>query len=139
MLPIDSASANKEALVEMARTYYRYAASGIQDSKMAAWYFRSAERYAGKVSEPEGIFVRAGALGRLGRFEDAEACLETLPSELQAAPEACLTRAEIAFQRRDFAAAREEAAQMQQAGADLPDWLAALGPPAEAPQEEVEA
>jgi hypothetical protein len=123
---------NVEALLTLARTYHRYAASGILDPSMAAFYFRSAERYATQAQQhgaddPEAAFVRAAALGRLEEYEDAEACLQALPEPHQALPGCCLVRAEIAYRRRDFAKVREEAARFLETDAEPPPWLAAIG------------
>ena len=37
-----------------------------------------------------------------------------------------MARADVAYRRRNFAAAREEATRLRGAGEELPDWLAAL-------------
>ena len=123
---------NTDALMALAETYHRYAASGILDRSMAAFYFRAAERYGTQAQQhgaegPEPILVRAAALGRLEEYEEAEACLQTLTDEQQALPSCCLTRAEIAYQKRDFATVRTEAARFLQTDAEPPAWLAALG------------
>jgi len=120
-----------EALLAMARAYFGYAASGIHDEHMAAFYFRAAERYAHDARQagfagPETVFVEAAALGKLRRFEEAEACLDSLPPDAQTLSACCLTRAELAYRRRDFAGARAEAERIRRSGEALPGWLAAL-------------
>ncbi|MHC4341635.1 MAG: hypothetical protein ACYSX0_15670 [Planctomycetota bacterium] len=122
---------NGEALLAMARAYYEYAASGIQDERMAAFYFRAAERYAGQarasgIYGPEPIWLRARAFTRLGEFEEAERLLTALDVKDRDAPESCLARADLAFRRRNFGVARTEAQRLKAAGAELPEWLAAL-------------
>jgi hypothetical protein len=119
------------ALLELARSYFAYAASGIHDESMGAFYFRSAERYAAEarrqgLGDPEPIWIQARALGRLDEFEQAKATLLELTPAQQNLPESCVARAELAYRRRDFVAARAEASRMRDANADLPPWLAAL-------------
>lgn len=119
------------ALLELARTYFEYAASGIHDESMGAFYFRSAERYAAEarregLTDPEPIWIQARALGRLDEFEQAKATLQELTPAQQNLPESCVARAELAYRRRDFVAARAEASRMRDANAELPPWLAAL-------------
>jgi hypothetical protein len=120
-----------EALLELARSYFAYAASGIHDESMGAFYFRSAERYAAEarrqgLAEPEPIWIQARALARLDEFEQAKATLQELTPAQQNLPESCVARAELAYRRRDFVAARAEASRMRDANAELPPWLAAL-------------
>jgi len=120
-----------EALLAMARSYFGYAASGIHDEHMAAFYFRAAERYArdarqAGLDDPEAVFVEAAALGKLRKFEEAETCLAALPPDAQGLSACCLTRAELAYRRRDFAGARAEAERIRRSGEELPAWLAAL-------------
>ena len=72
-----------EALVEMAQTYFEYAASGIHDEQMGAFYFRSAERYATDarrqgMTAPEPVWLRSRALSRLGDFAGAREALQSL-------------------------------------------------------------
>ncbi|MHC4547833.1 MAG: hypothetical protein ACYTEZ_03570 [Planctomycetota bacterium] len=119
------------ALLAMARSYLAYAASGIHDEQMAAFYFRSAERYASDarrqgLTDPEAVWIQARALGRLDEFEAAKATLNELAPDQQNLPESCITRAELAYRRRDFVAARAEAERLREAEAELPPWLAAL-------------
>jgi len=120
-----------EALLALARTYFAYAESGIHDEQMGAWYYRSAERYAAQArqvagDDPEPVWVQARAFGRLGEYERAKALLQELSEEQQALPESCLARAELAYARRDFLAARAELARLQETGVEPPSWLAAL-------------
>ncbi|MHC4974228.1 MAG: tetratricopeptide repeat protein [Planctomycetota bacterium] len=119
------------ALLELAGSYFAYAASGIHDESMGAFYFRSAERYAAEarrqgLTDPEPIWIQARALGRLDEFEQAKATLQELTPAQQNLPESCVARAELAYRRRDFVAARAEASRMRDANAELPPWLAAL-------------
>jgi hypothetical protein len=118
------------ALLDLARAYFAYAASGIQDEKMAAFYFRSAERYAADAgakgcTEAQPARIRALALGRLGEYEEATGVLAALPPDAQAEAETCLVRAEIAFRQRDFRTARAEAERIGD-GVEKPRWLSAL-------------
>jgi len=124
---VEQGSESEEALLPLTEAYFDYAASGIQDEEMAAFYFRSAERFAARMSgSVEGVWMRAAALARLKEFEQAEAMLATLGAAEQAHPRSCVVRADIAFRRRDFAAARAEAATMRAGGSEPPPWLAAL-------------
>jgi hypothetical protein len=119
------------AVEEMARTYLAYAATGIHDASMAAFYFRSAQRYARTArglgaAGPEMAWVEACALGRVGEFEAADAALAALPPGEQEQARTCLIRAELALLRRDFAQARVQAEQLKASGGEVPGWLAAL-------------
>ena len=117
-----------ETLLALAQAYFEYAASGVHDEEMAAFYFRSAERFARQsASAPDAAWLRAGALARLKEYEEAEAVLDTLGEQEATLARSCLARADVAYRRRDFATAREEAERMRQTGELLPDWLAALG------------
>ena len=119
---------DSETLLSLAQAYFDYAASGVHDEEMAAFYFRSAERFARRVADgPEAAWLRAGALARLKEYDEAEAVLNTLGEREAALARSCLERADVAFRRRDFATAREEADRIKQIGDELPDWLAALG------------
>jgi tetratricopeptide (TPR) repeat protein len=120
-----------ETFLALSRAYFEYAASGIHDDEMAAFYFRSAERYASQarahgILGPEPVWLRAGALTRLGEFEDADRCLASLGEAEREQARSCLVRADLAFRRRDFATARTEARRIREAGEDLPEWLQAL-------------
>jgi len=122
---------NPEALLALARAYFDYAASGIHDEQMAAWYFRSAERYAGRArrlggDDPAPLWIQARALGRLDDYEKARALLNELTEEQQNLPESCITRAELAYRRRDYLAARAEATRLRESEEAMPAWLAAL-------------
>ena len=116
----------KEALLALARAHFEYAESGIHDEEMAAFYFRTAERYGGRIEGPEAAWVRARALSRVGEFDAAQACLDGLTEAEWALPESCVARADIAFRRRDFATARAEAERLAESGAEIPEWLRAL-------------
>jgi tetratricopeptide (TPR) repeat protein len=118
-------------LLAIARAYFEYAATGIHDEAMGAWYYRSAEQYAGRArrllgDDPEPVWIQARAFGRLGDYDRAKALLQELTEPQRNLPESCLTRAELAYARRDFLAARAEAARIRDAGAEPPPWLAAL-------------
>lgn len=118
-------------LLAIARAYFDYAATGIHDEQMAAWYYRSAEQYAGIArrllgDEPEPVWIQARAFGRLGDYDRAKALLHELTEAQQNLPESCLARAELAYARRDFLAARAEAARLRETGAEPPPWLSAL-------------
>lgn len=116
-----------ETLLALAQAYFDYAASGVHDEEMAAFYFRSAERFAQQVAgTPEGAWLQAGALARLGKYGDADRVLDALGDEEAALARSCLARADVAYRRRDFARAREEAWRMRKMVDELPDWLAAL-------------
>lgn len=121
-----------EACVAIAQAYFAYAASGIHDEQMAAFYFRSAERYGGQAhglapDEPDAVWIRARALARLGESDAALDALGQLTPEQQGQPQSCLVRAELAFQRRDYHTARLEAGRLREAeNAEIPSWLAAL-------------
>lgn len=122
---------SEEALLAIARTYFEYAASGIHDEHMAAWYFRSAERYADKArrrggDDPEPIWIQARSLGRLNEYEKAKAVLAELTEAQLNEPGSCITRAELAYRRRDFLSARAEAARLRECDEELSPWLAAL-------------
>jgi hypothetical protein len=120
-----------EPVLAIARAYFDYAATGIHDEAMAAWYYRSAERYAGQARRllgdaPEPVWIQARSHGRLGDFDRAKALLLELSESQQNLPESCLARAELAFARRDFLAARAELVRLREVGAEPPPWLAAL-------------
>jgi hypothetical protein len=120
-----------DAPLALAGAYFEYAESGIHDEAMAAWYYRSAERYAGQARRllgdaPEPVWIQARSFGRLGDFDRAKALLLELSEAQQNLPESCLARAELAFARRDFLAARAELARLREVGAEPPPWLAAL-------------
>jgi hypothetical protein len=120
-----------DAPLALARAYFDYAESGIHDDAMAAWYYRSAERYAAEGRRllgdaPEPVWIQARALGRLGEFDRARALLLELSEGQQRLPESCLARAELAFARRDFLAARAELVRLREVGAEPPAWLQAL-------------
>ncbi|MHC4959008.1 MAG: hypothetical protein ACYTGN_11605 [Planctomycetota bacterium] len=122
----EAGSADAASLLKLARAYYNYAASGILDKAMAAFYFRSAERFATQAGGHDGVRLQAGSLSQLDEFEAAEAALASLPDNEQRHADSCLVRADMAYRRRDFRAAREEAEQLRAAGAEPPPWLAAL-------------
>ena len=118
-------------LLAIAHAYFDYAATGIHDEQMGAWYYRSAEQYAEQARRllgdaPEPVWVQARAFGRLGDYDRAKALLLELTEAQQNLPESCLARAELAYARRDFLAARAEAVRIREAGSELPPWLAAL-------------
>ncbi|HEX5138526.1 MAG TPA: hypothetical protein VFY93_16250 [Planctomycetota bacterium] len=120
-----------EPLLAIARAYFDYAATGIHDEQMAAWYYRSAEQYAGVArrllgDDPEPVWIQARSFGRLGDYDRARALLFELTEAQQGMAESCLARAELAYARRDFLAARAEAARLRETGAEPPPWLAAL-------------
>jgi hypothetical protein len=120
-----------EPLLAISRAYFDYAATGIHDEQMAAWYYRSAEQYAGVARRllgdaPEPVWVQARSFGRLGDYDRARALLHGLTEAQQAMPESCLARAELAYARRDFLAARAEATRLREAGVEPPPWLSAL-------------
>lgn len=120
-----------EALLALARCYFEYAESGIHDQEMGAFYYRSAQRFAGEAhrnpeAEPEATWIEARSLGRVGEFDEALERLAALSPDQQALPESCIARADLAYRRRDFDAVREEAERVRAAGGELPEWLAAL-------------
>ncbi|MDH3590706.1 MAG: hypothetical protein OER88_02440 [Planctomycetota bacterium] len=120
-----------DALLSLARTYFGYAASGIHDASMAAFYFQSSANYAEQArgaghGEPDPVWVRAHALGRLAEYKSAEECLAQLTPVQQELPTTCLVRAELAYRRRDFMAVRREVVRLEGTDAELPDWLKAL-------------
>lgn len=120
-----------EPLLAIARAYFEYAATGIHDEQMGAWYYRSAEQYAAQArrllgDEPEPVWIQARAFGRLGDYDRAKGLLLELTEAQQNLPESCLARAELAYARRDFLAARAELARLREAGTEPPPWLAAL-------------
>jgi len=118
-------------LLAMARAYFDYAATGIHDEQMGAWYYKSAVQYAGQArrllgEDPEPVWIQARAFGRLGEYDRAKALLLELTESQQNLPESCLARAELAYARRDFLAARAELARLRETGTEPPPWLAAL-------------
>jgi hypothetical protein len=118
-------------LLAIAQAYFEYAATGIHDEQMGAWYYKSAEQNAAQARRllgdaPEPVWVQARALGRLGEYDRAKALLLELSESQQNLPESCLARAELAYARRDFLAARAEAARLREAGQEPPPWLLAL-------------
>jgi tetratricopeptide (TPR) repeat protein len=120
-----------EPLLAIARAYFDYASTGIHDEQMGAWYYRSAEQYARQArnllgEDPEPVWIQARAFGRLGDYDRAKALLHELTEAQQAMPESCLARAELAYARRDFLAARTEAGRLREAGGEPPPWLSAL-------------
>ncbi len=120
-----------EPLLAIARAYFEYAATGIHDEQMGAWYYRSAEQYAGQArrlmgEDPEPVWIQARAFGRLGDYDRARALLLELTVAQQNLAESCLARAELAYARRDFLAARAELARLRETGTEPPPWLAAL-------------
>jgi hypothetical protein len=118
---------DSQTVLALAHAYFDYAGSGIHDEAMAAFYFRSAEQFAGRVTGmPDGVWLRAMALARLKEYDEAERALATLDEAEQKLAHSCLARADVAFRRRDFATARAEAEQLRQGGGTLPEWLAAL-------------
>jgi len=130
---------HKASLLRLATVQYRYAASGIHDAAMAAFYFKTVTRYARKSIEagtqgPEPVWLVARSLARLGQPNEALAEIAALPADEQEHPESCLVRASIRFQDRDFEAARDEAERIVAAGGSLPGWLMALRS-----EEEIEA
>jgi len=119
------------SLLRLAEVQYRYAASGIHDSAMAAFYFKTVLRYAKKAIDagaqgPEAVWIAARALARMDQPADALAELATLTEEQQNLAESCLVRAGIRFRAREFDAARDEADRIESTGGELPPWLAAL-------------
>ena len=130
---------HKKSLLRLADVQYRYAASGIHDAAMAAFYFKTVVRYAQRaidagVEGPEPVWLIARALAALGQPADALAEIAKLSVEEQELPQSCLVRASIRFHDREFDSAREEAERVVAAGGTLPGWLAAL-----LTEEEVEA
>ncbi|MFI5402122.1 MAG: hypothetical protein ACHQ1G_04230 [Planctomycetota bacterium] len=120
-----------EPLLAIARAYFDYAATGIHDEQMGAWYYRSAEQYGGQARRllgdaPEPVWIQARAFGRLGDYDRAKSLLLELTVSQQNLPESCLARAELAYARRDFLAARAELARLREANGEPPPWLAAL-------------
>jgi len=129
---LEEAAGAPDALLALATVHLAYAASGIHDEEMATFYYRTAARFAAQVRlapapPPDATWVEARALARTGDHDEALARIAALPAEAQAHPQSCLARAEIAFQRRDYAAARGEAERIRAAGEEPPAWLAALG------------
>jgi len=119
------------SLLRLAQVQYEYAASGIHDSAMAAFYFKTVLRYAKRAIEagadgPEAVWMSARALARMDQPREALDELAALPEEQQSLAESCLVRAGIHFRAREFDAARDEADRIDAAGGDLPPWLAAL-------------
>ncbi|MHC4955127.1 MAG: hypothetical protein ACYTGZ_14825 [Planctomycetota bacterium] len=122
---------NIASLMRLAEVQYRYAASGIHDEAMAAFYFKTVLRYARRAVEagaegPEPIWMCARAQASMGHPSVALAELAQLPEEQQGLPESCLVRAGIRFRAREFDLAREEAERVAAGGGKLPPWLAAL-------------
>jgi Flp pilus assembly protein TadD len=128
---LDKHPDNSEDLLALARAHFHYAQSGIHDDGMAAFYFRTAERFAIRAralapDDPEPVWIRARSLSRIGEFEQAEEVLGSLPPEQLLLPESCIARAAIAFRRRDYAAARVETERLKETEAEIPGWLLAL-------------
>ncbi len=122
---------NAEAYLSLARTYFAYAASGIHDSQMGAFYFQSAADFAEKArgaghGEPDPVWVHAHALGRLGKYKEALAYMDVLTPGQQDLPTSCMVRAELAYRQRDFLGVRKETARLSGSDVKLPEWLKAL-------------
>jgi len=122
---------NIASLLSMAKVQHDYAASGIHDAAMAAFYFKTVLRYAQRAAKagadgPEPAWFAARALARMDQPDAALAEIAGLPEEQQELPESCLVRAGIQFRAREFDAARNEADRIEAGGGDLPPWLAAL-------------
>lgn len=120
-----------EALLGMARTHFRYAASGIHDTEMAAFYYQSVIRFAGRARDagtegPAATWLIASAAARNGDTERALAEIASLSPEEQEMEESCLVRAAIHFEARAFDLARSEAERIEAAGGSVPGWLQAL-------------
>jgi len=128
---LDRRPGKPEALLALARVQFAYADTGIHDVEMAAFYFRTAARFATQAraaapNDPEPIWIEARALARLKEYAEAETCLERLSPEQQEMVQSCIARADVAFRKRDFDAARTEAEKLRAQEAELPCWLAAL-------------
>ncbi|MHC4940370.1 MAG: tetratricopeptide repeat protein [Planctomycetota bacterium] len=120
-----------EALLAMARVQFRYAASGIHDDSMAAFYFKTVIAFAQRAMDagaqgPEPIWLVARALARRGDTDEAMEAIASLPAEDQEMEESCLVRAAIHFEARDYESARVEADRIEAVGGDVPGWLHAL-------------
>jgi len=118
-------------LLRLTEVQFEYAASGIHDEAMAAFYFKTVVRFARRAIEagatgPEPVWFIARSLARMGEPGMALGELAKLPETERDLPESCLVRAAIRFRARKFDEAREEAYRIELAGGTLPPWLAAL-------------
>ncbi len=128
------AAGGDDPMLALAAAQLAYAVSGILDVEMARFYLMEAIKTADQVlaarrAEWRAGRIRALAFGEMRDFAAALATLRALPPVDRERPEILLAAAELAFARRDFAAARLHAAQLRKQRVQLPAWLAALGAP----------
>ncbi|MEM7200295.1 MAG: tetratricopeptide repeat protein [Planctomycetota bacterium] len=127
-------AAEDDPWVQLAAAQLDYAASGVLDVEMGRFYLmeavKSAEAVLQEVPEHWRVaLTKAKAYLGLAEHANAIATLDVLPAEDQERPDVILTRAEIAFDQRDFPTARDLAEQLRRQRLSLPEWLAALGRP----------
>jgi len=120
-----------ESLLAMARVQFRYAATGIHDESMAAFYFKTVIKFARRAQDagatgPEPVWLVARAQARMGETGEAMESIASLPTEDQQMVESCLVRAAIHFEARDYESARVEADRIEAADGEVPGWLRAL-------------
>jgi len=117
----------------LADAHLAYAQSGVLDEGMAAYHYQAAIRNAQAAielgdAEPDAPLIAALAHGELGRHAEAMAALDQVHEAHRSLPKARIVRARLAFRRRDFTAARDEAVALSTAGDAMPDWLKSLLP-----------
>jgi hypothetical protein len=120
-----------EARLRLSRAHFELAASGVLDPRTASFHFRAAANEAQTAAmqvpgEIAPVLAEARAHAHLGDLDAAERCVGTIAEENLQAPEVCLVRAEVAFKRRDFDAARLEAGVLLLTETPLPGWLQAI-------------
>jgi len=120
-----------EARLRLSRAHFDLASSGVLDPRTASFHYRAAANEAQTAAiaapgEVEPVLAEARAHAHLGDLESAECCVGTIAEEHLQEPEVCLVRAEVAFKRRDFAAARMEAGALLLTETPLPGWLQAI-------------
>jgi len=128
---VEAGERDVDARLRLSRAHFDLAASGVLDPRPARFHFRAAANEAQTAAtmapgEVEPILAEARAHAHLGDLYAAENCVATISEENRNAAGVCLVRAEVAFKRRDFAAARMEAGALLLTETELPGWLQAI-------------
>lgn len=115
-------------VIALAEQLFAHATSGALDDEMARYWLARAEQVARRAASLAADLgaqrVLAAALAAAGRVDAAWAVAATWPE--QGLPPALeLTRAEIAFRRRDRIPCEHARAQLEAAGVPVPAWLRA--------------
>ncbi len=120
---------DQEATLALADAHYHYASSGVLDPSMASYHFRLSlkrvQSFTGRKDSRPWVLRALNHLG-LKELDLAEKDLSEVPSEHSRAPAVLIARAMLAYTRRDFTKARDQAEILERNKVELPPWLKAL-------------